>query len=635
LRSVERDLVILKETNILRLDAQDKRIADINAATTQHGNHTAAVGNYIAWTSVVITLIVFAAGLVTYFSATRRAQDEARKAAKRWFDENALDLKSQIEGLRQQASSEFEGHKKAVAVMASSAQLQMEEALKTFIRESSPGADERSSDAAASAAAVVVQEKSIALRSKPEASFSPEDHFTRGLSHFSEGRFESAIASFNDGLSMLADAVGAAPPQLAQLLSAKALTLDRLGRSEDAIAMYDELDRCFAKDVRPALREQVARGLLNKGFALDKLYRPADAIAAYAELDRRFGKDEDPALREQVARGLFNKGFRLGTLDKPADEIAMYDELDQRFGKDKSPVLREAVARGLVHKGITLSKLGRPADAIAVYDELDRRFGKDESAALRIQVAQGLFNRGNTFITLDRHADAIAAYDELDRRFGKDESRASREQVASGLFNKGAMLGTLDRYEDAITVYDELDRRFGNDESPALREQVAFGLINKGISLNKLDERVDALEVYDEIIRRFGKDASLAVRAAVTGELNRMGFSSILSAKRCWQDQPERERFLSIALSALQRATALAAEDTLAIAWGNLGYCQFLMGEKITSRTSTIKCLRAGSQASLEQQRTNAKTHRIDSVDSRYEELLTECWNELNGGTAT
>jgi hypothetical protein len=45
---------------------------------------------------------------------------------------------------------------------------------------------------------------------------------------------------------------------------------------------------------------------------LGGLGRWQEAIAAYDEVERRFGDAQEPALREQVARALVNKGVRLG-----------------------------------------------------------------------------------------------------------------------------------------------------------------------------------------------------------------------------------------------------------------------------------------------------------------------------------
>ena len=62
-------------------------------------------------------------------------------------------------------------------------------------------------------------------------------------------------------------------------------------------------------EVEPAVREQVTKGLFNKGVRLGELGKSDEAIAVYDALDQRFGQDTAPGVREQVASGLNGKGF--------------------------------------------------------------------------------------------------------------------------------------------------------------------------------------------------------------------------------------------------------------------------------------------------------------------------------------
>jgi hypothetical protein len=71
--------------------------------------------------------------------------------------------------------------------------------------------------------------------------------------------------------------------------------------------------------------------------------RSEDEIAVYDELLARFADAPEPALREQVAKALFNKGIRLGQLDRSDDEIAVYDELPARFVDAPEPAIGEVV----------------------------------------------------------------------------------------------------------------------------------------------------------------------------------------------------------------------------------------------------------------------------------------------------
>ena len=434
-RVLDKDVSVLKEVSASKLDAQDKRISDIGLATAQQANHlsaisnqTTTVGSFIAVTSVVITVFVFVAGFVTYLSATRRVKEESRE----WFEKNTAKLHSEIEVLREKtraASGEIERHTQQVVTGKLAALQDMKIAADEFgsaagkILQSMQLKDDGRHLAIDPESAAVVERASDELKTKPESSFTAEDHFARGLSYFAKGNHLSALESFQ--------AASQAVPE-------------------------------------PTLTDAPARYLFAQGVTLGILDQLEEAVSVYDELDRRFGNDESPGAREQVARGLLFKGVTLGKLGKLEEEIAAYDELDRRFGQDKSPEVREQVTRGLLSKGATLCKLDKSEEEIAVYDEMDRRFGNDETLGVRVQVAGGLFNKGVTLGALHKSEKAIAVYDAVDERFGKDESPDLRKQVAKGLFNKGATLGRLDKSEEAIAVYDEMDRRFGKDESPGL-----------------------------------------------------------------------------------------------------------------------------------------------------------------------
>jgi len=57
----------------------------------------------------------------------------------------------------------------------------------------------------------------------------------------------------------------------------------------------------FGEAGEPALREQVAKALVNKGVRLGALNRSQEAIAVYEEVVWRFGEAGEPALRATVA----------------------------------------------------------------------------------------------------------------------------------------------------------------------------------------------------------------------------------------------------------------------------------------------------------------------------------------------
>ena len=223
-------------------------------------------------------------------------------------------------------------------------------------------------------------------------------------------------------------------------------------------------DRAEAADVthpNEDEREQVAAAntLFQKGVALGEIGRTEEALAAYDEILRRFGESDAPALREQVAMALLNKGGTLASLDRPEEELAAYDEVLRRFGESDAPALREQVAMALFNKGVWFGTFDQTQEALAAYDEILRRFGKSDAPVLREQVAKALFNKGFRFSALDQTQEALAAYDEILRRFGKSDAPELLEAIARALFNKGNKLGALDRPQEALAAYDELLQR--------------------------------------------------------------------------------------------------------------------------------------------------------------------------------
>jgi tetratricopeptide (TPR) repeat protein len=326
-------------------------------------------------------------------------------------------------------------------------------------------------------------------------------------------RSEEAVAVYDEVVARFEEAPEPALlDQVARALVNKGVTLGRLDRSEEAVAVYDEVVARFAKAPEPALLDQVGTALVNKGVTLSELARSEEAVAVFDEVVARFEEAPEPALREQVARALFNKGVTLSELDRSEEAVAVYDEVVARFAKAPEPALREQVATALVNKGVRLGQLDRSEEAVAVYDEVVTQFAKAPEPALREQVAKALVCKGVRLGQLDRSEEAVAVYDEVVTRFAKAPEPALREQVATALVNKGLALGELDRPDEEVAVYDEVVTRFAKAPEPALREQVATALVNKGLTLGGLDRSEEAVAVYDEVVTRFAEAPEPALR---------------------------------------------------------------------------------------------------------------------------
>ena len=222
-----------------------------------------------------------------------------------------------------------------------------------------------------------------------------EAKVTLGGAQFYLNKLDEAIGTFSEIERGASNSDADMRALRARALYNKAFTLNQLGRSDEAIAAYDDLVARFGAAPELPLREQVALALFNKGWTLGHLDRSEEAIATYDDVVARFGAAPELPLREQVAKALFNKGERLGEIDRGEAELAIYDDVVARFGTAAELPLREVVITALVNKGIRLGQLNRREDAIAVYDYVVIRFGALPDLPLRTQVATALVNKGH------------------------------------------------------------------------------------------------------------------------------------------------------------------------------------------------------------------------------------------------
>ena len=679
-QKLENDLVIHQGTLQARFDANDKRISDFGVLVTMQGTHSTWVGNLVAMTSIGITILVFVASLVTYLSATARAKSEARDAAQEWFSHKATALRETIVNLELEAATA----RMAVAKLKQEAEIEIAKHMRSFVERAAAAANEIMVNVATVIGQPVeqafvdpvvansIQQVSDELKTRPDIAHSAFGHYVRGAALFAKGQLQSALDAFEVTLRL---APAAESSEKIRYLFAKGITLNKLKRVDEAISVYDEIDRLYCFDRTPAVREEVARVLLNKGQSLVESNRLNEALAVYELLIERYRKDDALFIREQVASAMVNRGIMLGKLGRPFDQIAAYDVVDASYGKDDADGLRERVAASLLNKAITLMELGKEVEALEVCDAIDNRYQNDKATALREHVVKALDNKGVTLGRAGKLAEAINVFEAIEARYAMDENPGIRARLANALSNKGCALRELGDYEGEISAYNAVYDRFAADKSPEMRQQVAKTLYNKGVALGErakkegeanlhdkggdrlfgsIESRAgsaelpishsttgaaalniesspnDQIEIYEFIVERYGSDDAPAVREEVAKALNGHGLTKIMHAKQCYKmDEARHLALLSEALLSLNRSLAICSIGLRAFVYGNLGYVQFLAGQNEDAIAFTRQCLHLGGSEMLAAQRADARAYRIESIDSRYEKLLNSVWIEL------
>ena len=132
----------------------------------------------------------------------------------------------------------------------------------------------------------------------------------------------------------------------AVLLAQLGFALGIAGRYEETLATYSR-----ATDLDP----DFGAAWFNKGVTLGRLERPTDEIAVYDQVVARFGAAPEPALQEQVARALVNKGIALFELGDAAEALASFENA---YGRrlhlpEKGAALFSAAAVACVVLGVS------------------------------------------------------------------------------------------------------------------------------------------------------------------------------------------------------------------------------------------------------------------------------------------
>lgn len=369
------------------------------------------------------------------------------------------------------------------------------------------------------------------------------------------------------------------------------------------------------------LHERAATALLYKGITLGNLNDRQQEVATYDKVIERFGASTDVEVLLVVGQALINKGLAYGELNRSDDELAAYDQILERFSGLEEPDFRELEMNALFNKEIVLSTLSKWEDAIRACDEVITQFGDDEDLTMRETVAQSFNNKGVYLANLDKQSDAISSYDEVVKRFGESTETTLRKQVALAMVNKGYTLAAINRNDEAVSAYDEVVRRFGDSPELPVQEQVATALYNKAESISNSGRFDEAAIAYNELLTRFGNSTEPGLRDTVRRALNRLGFDQLCKAKQLWSTGREEDA-RELLLKAQENIDASLSYDLeYAVALGNKGYLNFLLGNEEEARRLLERAISLGGSEIQKTKLENSQFYPVPE-DERFRELV-------------
>jgi tetratricopeptide (TPR) repeat protein len=168
---------------------------------------------------------------------------------------------------------------------------------------------------------------------------------SRGLWLEGSGRFEKAYGVCCELLARFSELPEPAREDLAGVLTNIATSFEEADRWEDAVAVYDEIDKHYGEAKEANIRALVARAVFLKGAGAARLRRGGEALRAFDEVISRFGCVREPAFDKWLAFAMYNKALVLTALRRVSDALAAYSEIESRFENVSEPEIRDLVMR--------------------------------------------------------------------------------------------------------------------------------------------------------------------------------------------------------------------------------------------------------------------------------------------------
>ena len=223
-----------------------------------------------------------------------------------------------------------------------------------------------------------------------------------------------AIAAADE---VIARARAAGPEEVSAAMRSRARALQRLGRTDEAIAAFAALAARFADAPEATVRGRATRALLSHAWLLAEDGRHEEALAGYDAVVARVSGTTDRATDEVAVMAQGNRVVSLLALGREeaaaaaADEaLAAYDRHVAAFGAPAEDVCAD-VLRAVMNKARALWGDGRDPRVLSVYEEVIARARPAPPAQVRSAVVSALLSYGTALSDLGfgERANALPA----------------------------------------------------------------------------------------------------------------------------------------------------------------------------------------------------------------------------------
>ncbi len=296
--------------------------------------------------------------------------------------------------------------------------------------------------------------------------------FNRGLALFHLGDFAAALASYDQAITIKQDAYKG--------WYNRGITLGELGGFADAVTSFDR-----AITIKPDYYEAWSSG----GLALVQLGHLAEAIESYDQAVNLQPQDQDNWYCRGLA--LLEKGDyvrAIASFDKaleidPASHLIWYNRgvglwnlnrwQDAIASLDKAIEIEPLSEQVWYIRGNALDKMGKTAEALASYEK---------ASQIEPNYHEVWIDRGVVLFKLSRWADAIKAW---------DRAIQIKPDFYLAWFNRAVALEQLGQYDEALASYDQ---------SIEINPDFYLAWYNRAVVLSNLQHFEEAIAHYDRTL---------------------------------------------------------------------------------------------------------------------------------------
>lgn len=541
----------------------------------------------------IMGIILIPAGIIGYFSFGQKAQREAKEEAKRWFEENSLNIKQQIENLNREikgtrdhadeARKQITAHEESVMEAAREATKNFQATIDPPDQEKRPTKEEEQD----LEAAVEL------IKTKLETDYTYEDWKIRAHASIAKKDYESASYFWNNAL---------------------------------AISDISEKERI--------------RAMTNRGYVMGKLERHSEVIKISNEINGLYKDKNDPDMDIDICISLGNKGIALKRIRKTEEAIRSFDQLIQQFKDDQRLSIRIQVAKSFLNKAATLGEADNIQKAIETIEELIHQFEDDSNPALRSIVAKAIFNKAVAYGKIEKYEQSIQLYNQLINQYENDHSIEIQHTVAKSELYKAIDFSKINRTSEAIQIYDHLIEQFENDSRSEMQILVAKSFLGKAAIYAQINKTEEEFHTFNKLLELFKDNEITEVKDIVAFALNSKGFFLLIEGKKYWNDQQKRNALLIKAIEnlnqALQKSQNSETKPDFFMILRNIAYTSHLLGkseEEVRSRL--VEALQGGGEKLYKETLKDINKNRIEVVDDGFERILNQVWKEVqdSGGT--